>query len=169
MKALSLWNPWATLLVCGAKRVETRSWPIKHRGPLLIHAAKLWRPGFRQLCRTEPYRSALRAAGYVETGNRNWNLPFGAIIGLIHVRECVPVEKVDVHPVPGTSSWVAHFAPNPVGVTISTTEEAFGDYSDGRYAFLTEKAVRFVKPIPYPGRQTLFDVPDGLLQEALAA
>lgn len=42
MVCLGLWNPWAVLLVAGAKRVETRSWPIRHRGPLLIHAAKHW-------------------------------------------------------------------------------------------------------------------------------
>lgn len=40
MKALSLTQPWATLVATGAKQIETRSWSTKYRGPLYIHAAK---------------------------------------------------------------------------------------------------------------------------------
>lgn len=38
MKALTLHQPWATLVAIGAKTVETRGWATKHRGPLAIHA-----------------------------------------------------------------------------------------------------------------------------------
>lgn len=41
MKALSLTQPWASLVAVGAKRIETRSWRTSYRGPLAIHAAKL--------------------------------------------------------------------------------------------------------------------------------
>ncbi len=40
MKALSLLQPWATLVVIGVKQIETRSWSTAYRGPLLIHASK---------------------------------------------------------------------------------------------------------------------------------
>lgn len=40
MYALTLIQPWGTLIVCHGKDVENRSWPIRHRGPLLIHAGK---------------------------------------------------------------------------------------------------------------------------------
>lgn len=40
MRAISIKQPWATLIVAGIKPVENRSWPIRHRGPLLIHAGK---------------------------------------------------------------------------------------------------------------------------------
>lgn len=40
MKAISLWQPWASLVPAGAKPVETRSWSTSYRGPLAIHAAK---------------------------------------------------------------------------------------------------------------------------------
>ncbi len=40
MKALSLWEPWATLIAFGLKRYETRSWSTIYRGPLLICASK---------------------------------------------------------------------------------------------------------------------------------
>lgn len=40
MKALSIRQPWAWLIVNGFKDIENRSWNTKYRGPLLIHAAK---------------------------------------------------------------------------------------------------------------------------------
>src|SRR5437763_1063694 len=39
--ALSLQQPWATLLVHGHKTVEVRAWPTPRRGPVLIHAARV--------------------------------------------------------------------------------------------------------------------------------
>lgn len=40
MKALTVTEPWATLIAIGAKRIETRSWPTDYRGPVAIHASK---------------------------------------------------------------------------------------------------------------------------------
>lgn len=34
MKAISLWQPWASLWMAGRKRFETRHWETKHRGAL---------------------------------------------------------------------------------------------------------------------------------------
>lgn len=38
MKALSVRNPYAALIVAGIKTIENRSWSTRYRGPLLIHA-----------------------------------------------------------------------------------------------------------------------------------
>lgn len=38
MKALTIKQPWASLIAAGIKDVENRSWPTLYRGPLLIHA-----------------------------------------------------------------------------------------------------------------------------------
>ena len=40
IKALSLHEPFASLIAQRSKTIETRTWPTKHRGPLLICAAK---------------------------------------------------------------------------------------------------------------------------------
>jgi hypothetical protein len=40
MRALSLWQPWASLIADGRKKIETRHWEMTWRGPLAIHAAK---------------------------------------------------------------------------------------------------------------------------------
>lgn len=39
-KALSVRQPWASLIVCGLKTVEIRTWSTTYRGPLYIHASK---------------------------------------------------------------------------------------------------------------------------------
>jgi hypothetical protein len=40
VRALSVRQPWATLIVDGVKTVENRTWDTTHRGPLAIHAAR---------------------------------------------------------------------------------------------------------------------------------
>ena len=42
MKALSIRQPWASLIASGKKTVETRTWETKYRGPILICAGKTW-------------------------------------------------------------------------------------------------------------------------------
>ena len=44
MKALTLHQPWATLIALGVKTIETRSWRTNYRGPIAIHAG-LHAPG----------------------------------------------------------------------------------------------------------------------------
>lgn len=40
MKALSIRQPWAWLIVNGHKPVENRNWVTHYRGPVLIHASQ---------------------------------------------------------------------------------------------------------------------------------
>jgi len=40
MKAISIRQPWASLIVAGIKDIENRSWQTKYRGKLLIHASQ---------------------------------------------------------------------------------------------------------------------------------
>src|SRR5437868_804524 len=42
VKALSLWQRWASAMALGWKRIETRHWSLSYRGLLAIHAAKRW-------------------------------------------------------------------------------------------------------------------------------
>jgi len=47
MKALSLHQPWASMVATGAKTIETRRWPTDYRGELLIVSTmKPELPGF---------------------------------------------------------------------------------------------------------------------------
>lgn len=62
MKALSLKQPFAELVVSGKKKIELRKWNTKFRGKFLIHASKI------------PYNKAMKKFGFVD-------LPLGFIIG----------------------------------------------------------------------------------------
>lgn len=45
MKAISIRQPWASLIASGHKTIETRTWPTPYRGDLLICAARNPAPG----------------------------------------------------------------------------------------------------------------------------
>jgi hypothetical protein len=40
MKAISIKQPWASLIAAGIKTLEIRQWPTVHRGPLLICSSR---------------------------------------------------------------------------------------------------------------------------------
>ena len=42
MKAISIKQPWASLIVHGIKDIENRTWATKYRGKVLIHASGTW-------------------------------------------------------------------------------------------------------------------------------
>jgi hypothetical protein len=137
MKVISLLQPWATLVVIGAKKFETRSWNTFYRGPVLIHASKRKDINARNLCIIEPFEN------YIKDFDA---LPFGAIIGSSRIA--------------ATAS-----APHVAGVLLqdgNTDELAFGDYGFGRRAWKLEDVVKFSIPIPAKGSLGLwdYDLPD---------
>ncbi len=67
MKALSLRQPWASLIADGHKTIETRTWRTHYRGPLAIHAS------------TRPHE----------------DLPTGGIVAVAWLYGCRPMEASD--------------------------------------------------------------------------
>lgn len=49
MKALSIRQPWAGLIACGRKTVETRTWETRYRGALLIVSGLVRAPEWSRL------------------------------------------------------------------------------------------------------------------------
>ncbi len=47
MKALTVQQPYASLIASGQKTIELRSWSTMYRGPLLIHAGKRLHSDYR--------------------------------------------------------------------------------------------------------------------------
>lgn len=173
MKCLSLWQPWASLLVHGKKQVETRGWEMRHRGPLLIHAAKKWDEELAYQA-ADPlfFRPALEAVGIVfdrdeAACRRGWGLPFGAIVGRVEVVDCVPTGLVrDGLQLAPSLNEGEYQGKRWKHLDINMRERAFGDYSPGRFAFLCAGFVAFATPIPYRGAQGMFDVPEHVIAEA---
>lgn len=77
MKCLSVWQPWAELIVRGIKDVENRSWATSHRGPVLIHAGRRMRAGDLDLLAAEHGIELSRA-----------DLAFGAVLGVVDLVDC---------------------------------------------------------------------------------
>lgn len=76
MKAITILQPWASLIVWGEKQFETGNWQSKHRGPIAIQAGRRFSDSARALCAVEPFNSVLRAHGV----NFYTELPLGAIL-----------------------------------------------------------------------------------------
>ena len=56
MKALSIRQPWAWLIVNGYKDVENRTWSTRHRGWFLVHAGKSFdRAGYEWVLQRFPH------------------------------------------------------------------------------------------------------------------
>lgn len=80
MRALTLTQPWASLVVEGRKRYETRGWSVSFRGRIAIHAAK-GMPGW-----------ARQAA--IEFGLNPDTLPRGTVIGEVTIADCYPTHEI---------------------------------------------------------------------------
>jgi hypothetical protein len=139
MKALSLTQPWATLVAIGAKRIETRSWATRYRGPLAIHASKGWSKEDSALIDIEPFRAAL----YPNWIGRPSHMPRGFIIATARL--------VHVEP-----TWFGGYSSTRMPAPESA-EFAFGDYSRGRFMWLLEDIVALADPIPARGALGLWE------------
>ncbi|MBU1271870.1 MAG: ASCH domain-containing protein [Alphaproteobacteria bacterium] len=134
MKAISLWQPWASLMAAGVKRHETRHWATAYRGPIAIQAAKtLDLAGAPdQLCEA--------------VSGRFWpkDLPRGVVVAVGYLAACDPAEKVADH--------------------LTPADRAAGNFDRGRFAWRIEDIRRVLNPIPLTGRQGLFNwtVPSAL-------
>jgi hypothetical protein len=134
MKALTLHQPFASAILLGYKKIETRSWKTNYRGMLAIHAAK----GFPKYARifTKREQKNDRLPQSIE------KLSFGAIIGFVSIFDMQRVEDVRFN--------------------ISKIERTYGDYSNGRWAWILRTIIP-IEPISCRGYQRLWTIPDDIL------
>ena len=130
MKAITLYEPFASLMAIGAKKNETRPIQINHRGEICIHAALKTVDGI-SIEVLNAFRN--RAEPMI------WK--FGCIIAV--------VDLWDVQP-----SWrFVRKATRLDQIEISEEEFSFGDYSTGRWIYRTERLRRLKTPVPCKGFQ----------------
>jgi hypothetical protein len=152
MYILSLWQPWASLVACGAKRIETRSWSppsggMLDPGPLLIHATKRWDAPSRRLCFQDPFRSALFGSARPDPKA----LPLGRVLALVYLHGWRPTSD-------------ASGAALPWARDLGEPERSFGGYGPGRFGWFLGEAQPLPEPILWPGRRRLQEAPAGLVQ-----
>lgn len=84
MKALSIRQPWAWLILNAGKDIENRDWPTRFRGRILVHASK----GMTGAEYESGIYTAMKA-------NPGWPLPAsaslerGGIVGSVEIVDCV--------------------------------------------------------------------------------
>lgn len=139
MKAITIWQPWADLIIRGFKGNETRSWATSYTGTIAIHAGK-----YRKLPH-EIYEQIAEAIGItsdeyegswlhqLEQGEPAHR--FGAILGTAIMGEVLPTTlKIADH-----------------------REKALGDFAPGRYAWPLQGVRPLDSPIPAKGKQGIWN------------
>lgn len=163
MKALTIWQPWASLIACGAKIYETRSWKTSYRGRIAIHAAKK-DPCKLSLIGLEDFEKATKEV--FDKEDLSWCfLPRGEIIATAELVNCWhivhhPGADVDVakHIEIGAELDVPRKHPDFGRYIVpSKTERLFGDWTPGRYAWELTNIKILDKPILAKGQQRLWN------------
>jgi hypothetical protein len=153
MHCISLFQPFASLMAFGEKRFETRGWCTGYRGPVCIASTVPSRGkiGIDEFLMLPAFQKALmphveRPAGQNEV--RANNLPHGKVLCVVDIYACVTADVA-----------------REMGLT--PQEEAFGDYSPGRFVFLTNNLRRLPEPVPIKGQQQIYRIKDVNVETAV--
>jgi hypothetical protein len=140
MKAITIWQPWASLIALGLKINETRGWATKYRGEIAIHAAK-------KIVPVEQFLDGLEGLNFLqksviidkinqEYGSYN-TIPTGAIVATGILSDVQPTEMLREK--------------------ITPLEMAYGDYSDNRFGWTLKDVKKLSMPIVIKGQQGLWN------------
>ena len=139
MKAITIKQPWATLIALGEKKFETRSWATKHRGPIAIHAGK---QVDEDACHEPDIREALVRNNILNISM----LPTGSVIAIATIKNCIR----------SAETWTDGYILEN-GERVYSPEYEFGDFTPGRYAWELTNVVQLPQPIPTKGQQGLWN------------
>lgn len=82
MKAISVRQPWAWLIVNGHKDIENRDWPTRFRGPVFIHASKGMTRAEYEDCRDHAESCGVAIPAFED-------LERGGIVGATTITDCI--------------------------------------------------------------------------------
>ena len=141
VRCISLWQPWASLMACGAKHMETRSWDTKVRGEIYIHASQTKIP-IREWIRTMPNWWICQVEIALEVGVEDWleKLPFMALVGTGELLSTLPATGVEL-------------------VNAFPDQAPFGDFTPGRFVHRYYNLQK-IEPVALKGRQGFFFAPN---------
>lgn len=148
MKALSIHQPYAHLIATGAKRIENRTWPTAHRDWLAIHASKT-----RHRVELWPANDGAPSIDVAD-------LAFGAVVAVARVSACLILSHLAAavalyelkHDRAHPYEWVRH-----------------DPHASGPWCWVLEDVLALPEPLPYRGRQGLFDLDAETSQRIAAA
>jgi len=122
IKALSVRQPWAWMIIHAGKDIENRTWPTKFRGRFLVHASKkMTQDEYKLACyfasyMRDPYGSRIEVPSMDQ-------LQYGGFIGSVEITGCTSMKK---------SRWFE----GPVGFELANPEPMeFVPYTGTRFFF----------------------------------
>ena len=154
MKALTINQPWASLIACGAKTIETRSWcpPATVIGKrIAIHASKMvFTQGLKGSLRedwSEFFEAVENVLGY------EWQtaLPRGAVVATAVLESYWGIPTFNAETMLSMRTRIRR-APE------KDNEFVFGDYTDGQVAWVLTDAQTVDPPFPARGYQKFWEI-----------
>jgi activating signal cointegrator 1 len=136
MRAICLHQPYASLMQVGAKKNETRNRLTHVRGEVAICATK--KLDLSGLTMEGTCRARMALDEFIGVP-----LPHGCVLCVVELYDCLPVEVALLRGLAGAGD----------------KEIYFGDYSNGRYAWLSCNLQRLKTPVPVTGHQGFFNLP----------
>ena len=150
MPAISLWQPWASLVEIGVKPEETRSWPAPQSligKRIAIHAAK--KPIEQATADLPDLVMEAMIRALVGAGRDPMNLPLGKVVCTAVLTGCGQVFRRG-------DGYVTDDGGR------RTEMNHFGDFGEGRWLWYLDKIER-VEPFAVTGRQGVFRLPSAPL------
>jgi hypothetical protein len=177
MPAISLWQPWASALALGVKRLETRSYAMPRglRGSLVaVHAAarrpsqhmllacaRAWELVGQHLGVEAERRETLLGLEEVLHATRS-RLAFGAVVGVARFTHCGQVEEA-VRTTDGRPGVVRvrqlDVDDHVFDLELSDVEGALGDFRAGRYVWAVDSPAALESPLSTRGCQGVWHLP----------
>lgn len=135
MRLQTLWQPWASAMVWGWIRYDTRTWKTTYRGKVAIHSAKRC-ANMSDRVIAKKCLALIAKAGLKKEGPLG-AFPRGSIVAVATLVDIVSTEAMSA------------LLPLP------PLERAFGDYGPRRWIWIYED-VHPVGPLPYDPERGLF-------------
>lgn len=181
MKAISLWQPWASLIACGVKVYETRDWApprdlIGQR--IAIHAAKKVDKDAARLAEEIVYGQ--HKSGGFELADKirasfdgtpiellgafgEAALPAGCVVCTAVIDAAFQVGEAAEGTMVPAAKVVRRITSRLMPAFFTVRYDDWGNYAPGRWAWLL-KDVKPIRPAAAAvGRQGFFDLPQGCL------
>jgi hypothetical protein len=138
MKALTIQQPYASLIV-GWEGIDPHD--VKRV------ENRVWATGYRGPLLIH----AGRSTHWLHTweGTTPPDMPMGAILGCVDLVGCKSIASINTTPDSSPDGWLKYHV-----------------HASGPYCWILRRPRRLLKPIPYGGRQGLFEVPEEILAAA---
>lgn len=128
MKVLTIKEPYATFIMQGLKKIETRSWNTKYRGEIYIHTGKS--KDFIKKIKNPSVLNLLE----------NLELNYGNIICKAELIDCIYMTKEFINKIKNENN----------------NEYILGQYKVGRYAWILKNVQKLDKKIPAKGKLNIW-------------